>query len=43
MWFPSIYDIKYIMRVCKVLKGGLENVADDLGVRTPQAFMFRSY
>ncbi|EJD45684.1 CAF1-domain-containing protein [Auricularia subglabra TFB-10046 SS5] len=32
MWFPAIYDIKYIMRACKVLKGGLQDVADDLGV-----------
>jgi len=32
MWFPSIYDVKYIMRSCKPLKGGLQDVADDLGV-----------
>jgi len=31
-WFPGVYDIKYIMRACKVLKGGLQDVADDLGV-----------
>ncbi|KAI0771171.1 ribonuclease H-like domain-containing protein [Trametes elegans] len=31
-WFPTIYDIKYVMRSCKVLKGGLQDVADDLGV-----------
>lgn len=33
IWFPSIYDVKFIMRVCKPLKGGLQDVADDLGVR----------
>ncbi|KAH9933235.1 CAF1-domain-containing protein [Epithele typhae] len=31
-WFPTIYDIKFVMRSCK-LKGGLQDVADDLGVR----------
>ncbi|CAL1712732.1 unnamed protein product [Somion occarium] len=31
-WFPTIYDIKFMMRACKVLKGGLQDVADDLGV-----------
>lgn len=32
-WFPIVYDIKFMMRACKVLKGGLQDVADDLGVR----------
>ncbi|KAI0357416.1 CAF1-domain-containing protein [Trametes cingulata] len=31
-WFPTIYDIKFVMRSCKDLKGGLQDVADDLGV-----------
>lgn len=31
-WFPTIYDIKFLMRSCKQLKGGLQDVADDLGV-----------
>ena len=38
-WFPTIYDIKFVMRSCKVLKGGLQDVADDLGVR--RCLMFR--
>jgi CCR4-NOT transcription complex subunit 7/8 len=33
-WFPTVYDIKYMMRASKVLKGGLQDVADDLGVWT---------
>ena len=33
-YFPCIYDIKYLMRSCKNLKGGLQDVADDLGVST---------
>lgn len=33
IWFPTVYDIKYMMRASKVLKGGLQDVADDLGVR----------
>lgn len=32
VWFPSIYDIKYLMRSCKTLKGGLQDVAEELGV-----------
>lgn len=31
-WFPCCYDIKFMMRACKSLKGGLQEVADDLGV-----------
>ncbi len=33
IWFPTVYDIKFMMRACKVLRGGLQDVADDLGVR----------
>ena len=33
IWFPTVYDIKYLMKASKVLKGGLQEVADDLGVR----------
>lgn len=32
LWFPRVYDIKFMMRACKGLKGGLQEVADDLGV-----------
>lgn len=32
VWFPTVYDIKYLMKASKVLKGGLQEVADDLGV-----------
>jgi CCR4-NOT transcription complex subunit 7/8 len=32
-WFPYCYDIKFMMRASKSLKGGLQEVADDLGVR----------
>lgn len=35
-WFPTVYDIKYMMRASNNLKGGLQQVADDLGVRTFQ-------
>jgi len=31
-YFPCIYDIKYLMKSCKNLKGGLNDLADDLGV-----------
>lgn len=32
-WFPCIYDIKFLMRSCKSLRGGLNEVAKDLNVR----------
>ncbi|KAJ1679465.1 CCR4-NOT core DEDD RNase subunit [Spiromyces aspiralis] len=32
-FFPGVYDIKYIMRSCKTLKGGLQDVADELNVQ----------
>lgn len=33
LFFPAFYDIKYLMRTCKSLKGGLQDIADDLKVR----------
>ncbi|KXS20884.1 CAF1-domain-containing protein [Gonapodya prolifera JEL478] len=33
MYFPCIYDIKYLMKSCKNLKGGLQDVADELQVQ----------
>ncbi|XP_071951500.1 CCR4-NOT transcription complex subunit 7-like [Antedon mediterranea] len=32
IYFPGIYDVKYLMKSCKDLKGGLQEVADDLEV-----------
>lgn len=32
LYFPCIYDIKYLMKSCKTLKGGLQDVADELKV-----------
>jgi hypothetical protein len=31
-YFPCIYDIKYLMKSCKSLKGGLNELASDLEV-----------
>lgn len=31
-YFPCVYDIKYLMKSCENLKGGLQKVAEDLGV-----------
>ncbi|KAG0327605.1 CCR4-NOT transcription complex subunit 7 [Dissophora globulifera] len=31
-YFPCIYDIKYLMKSCKNLKGGLQELANDLHV-----------
>ena len=33
VFFPTIYDVKYLMKSCKNLKGGLEEVAKQLEVR----------
>lgn len=32
MFFPRLYDIKFMMRACKSLKGGLQDIADDLAL-----------
>lgn len=32
IWFPTLYDIKVMMKATKNLKGSLQEVADDLGV-----------
>lgn len=31
-FFPVIYDVKYMMKSCRNLKGGLQELADDLEV-----------
>lgn len=33
LYFPTIYDVKYLMKSCKNLKGGLQEVADQLELR----------
>lgn len=33
LYFPTIFDIKYLMKSCKNLKGGLQEVADQLELR----------
>jgi len=33
IYFPNIYDVKYLMKSCKNLKGGLQEVADQLEVQ----------
>jgi len=32
IYFPHIYDVKYLMKSCKNLKGGLQEVADQLEI-----------
>jgi len=34
IFFPTIYDVKYLMKSCKNLKGGLEEVAKQLEVNS---------
>lgn len=33
IWFPNLYDIKLMVKATNVLKGGLQDIANDLGVR----------
>lgn len=33
LYFPTNYDVKYLMKSCKNLKGGLQEVADQLELR----------
>lgn len=33
IYFPTIYDVKYLMKSCKNLKGGLQEVAEQLELR----------
>ena len=33
IYFPNIYDVKYLMKSCKSLKGGLQEVAELLEVK----------
>ena len=33
LYFPKVYDVKYLMKSCKSLKGGLQEVGDSLEVR----------
>ncbi|EPS38381.1 hypothetical protein H072_7886 [Dactylellina haptotyla CBS 200.50] len=32
-FFPALYDIKYLMKTVKTLKGGLQDIADDMGIQ----------
>lgn len=32
IYFPNIYDVKYLMKSCRNLKGGLQEVADQLEI-----------
>jgi CCR4-NOT transcription complex subunit 7/8 len=33
IYFPNIYDVKYLMKSCKNLKGGLQEVAEQLEIQ----------
>ena len=33
LYFPNVYDVKYLMKSCKSLKGGLQEVANELDVQ----------
>ncbi|XP_039299136.1 CCR4-NOT transcription complex subunit 7-like [Nilaparvata lugens] len=33
LYFPKIYDVKYLMKSCKNLKGGLQEVAEQLEIQ----------
>ncbi|CAZ82960.1 unnamed protein product [Tuber melanosporum] len=31
-YFPALYDIKFLMKSCRTLKGGLQDIAEEMGV-----------
>lgn len=33
IWFPCIYDIKHVVRSVKTLRGGLQEIAESLGIQ----------
>lgn len=33
LYFPNIYDVKYLMKSCKTLKGGLQEVSEQLEIK----------
>lgn len=33
VFFPSLYDIKFLMKSCRNLKGGLQDIAEELGIQ----------
>ncbi|KAG6853569.1 hypothetical protein C0991_003165 [Blastosporella zonata] len=33
IWFPTVYDVKFLMRSTKILRGSLQELADDLGIQ----------
>ena len=40
IYFPNIYDVKYLMKSCKNLKGGLQEVAEQLEVGHCSIYMY---
>lgn len=42
LWFPTVYDIKYMIRGTDIIKAGLQEIADTLGVSEPYPFQMHS-
>ena len=40
IWFPCIYDIKHVVRSVKTLRGGLQDIAESLGVSASSSSFF---
>ena len=32
-YFPTVFDIKYLMKSCKALQGGLQDIADQMQIK----------
>ena len=33
LYFPTVFDIKYLMKSCKALQGGLQDIADQMQIK----------
>ena len=33
VYFPTVFDIKYLMKSCKQLQGGLQDIADQMQIK----------
>jgi hypothetical protein len=42
VWFPKVYDVKVMLKATKIRRTGLQELADELGVRLPSQTFART-